>query len=68
MKLTSVNFETLVYYIADAETKVIVDASSIGLGATLSQKQKSGEFTPVVYASKTLNPTEQRYSKIERES
>ena len=48
MKLTSVNFETLVYYIADAETKVIVDASSIGLGATLSQKQKSGEFTPVV--------------------
>ena len=42
MKLTLVNFETMVYYLPDAETKVIVDASSIGLGATLSQKQKSG--------------------------
>ena len=40
----------------------IPDASPIGLGAVLSQKRKTGEFIPVVYASKALNPTEQRYS------
>ena len=41
-------------YIPDAETKVIVDASPIGFGAILSQSQKTGEFRPVVCASKAL--------------
>ena len=58
----------MAYYIPDAETKIIVDASPIGLGAILSQKQKIGEFRLVVYASKALNTTEQRYSQTERES
>ena len=58
----------MAYYIPDAETKLIVDASPIGLGAILSQKQTTGEFRPVAYASKALNPTEQRYSQTERES
>ena len=31
-------------------------------------KQTRGEFKPVVYASKALNPTEQRYSQTERDS
>ena len=68
MKLALVDFEKMAYYIPDAETKIIVDASPIGLGAILSQKQKIGEFRLVVYASKALNTTEQRYSQTERES
>ena len=47
LKLGLVNSEAMAYYIPDAETKVIVDASPIGLGAILSQKQKTGEFRPV---------------------
>ena len=68
LKLALVNSKTMAYYIPDTETKVIVDASPIGLGAILSQKQKTGEFRPVVYASKALNPAGQRYSQTERES
>ena len=58
----------MAYYIPNTETKVIVDVSPIGLGAISSQKKKTGEFRPAVYASKALNPTERRYSKTERES
>ena len=58
----------MTYYIPDAETKVTVDASPIGLGAILSQEQKTGEFRLVVYASNVLNTTERRYSQTERES
>ena len=68
LKLALVNSKTTAYYIPDTETKVIVVASPIRLGAVLSQKQKTGEFRTVVYASKALNPTEQRYSQTERES
>ena len=62
-----VSSETMAYYVPDAKTKVIVDASPIVLGA-IPQKQKTGEAPPVVYTSKALNPTEQRYPQTERES
>ena len=68
MKLALANSETMAYYVPDTATNVIVDASPIGIGAILSQKQKTGEFRPVLYASKALNPTEQRYSQAEREN
>ena len=63
MKLKSalVNSEPVAYYIPDAATNVMVDASPIVLGAILSQKKKTGEFRRVVYVSKVLNLTEQRY-------
>ena len=47
-------------YIPDAAIKVIADASPIGPVAILSQNQKTGVYA-VAYASKALNPTEQRY-------
>ena len=68
LKLALANSETMAYYIPNTETKVIVDVSPIGLGAISSQKKRTGEFRPAVYASKALNPTERRYSKTERES
>ena len=55
------------YYDSNAETRLIVEASPVGLGAILKQKHK-GNFRPVAYASGTLNVGERRYSKIEREA
>ena len=56
------------YYNQNAETNTIVDASPYGLGAILTQKQISGEFRPVAYASRTLTLVERRYSQTEREA
>ncbi len=67
LKESLTNADTMAYYQPHAETKVIVDASPVGLGAILSQKQQDGQFKPVAYASHALNPTEQRYSQTERE-
>lgn len=50
------------------ETTVSADASSFGLEAVLLQKQKSGELKPVVYVSRSMTPTEQRYAQIEKEA
>lgn len=58
----------LSYYDRDAQTQVIVDASPVGLGAVLVQKQKNGAFQPVAYASKALNDVERRYSQTEKEA
>ena len=58
----------MAYYNPSAETHLIVDASPCGLGAILNQKQSNGDFRPVAYASRTLTPTERRYSQTEREA
>ncbi|CAG2184423.1 unnamed protein product [Mytilus edulis] len=58
----------LAHYNSNAtQTHVIVDASPVGLGAILRQKQSDGNFRPVTFASRTLNDVEQRYSQTERE-
>ena len=43
-----------------------VDASGMGMGACLMQRQE-GEFKPIAYASRAFTPTEQRYATTERE-
>ena len=58
--------EILGYYDKDAETHVITDASPVGLGAVLAQKQQ-GEFRVIMYASRSLTEVERRYSQTERE-
>ena len=52
---------TLAYFDKSAPTKVITDASPVGLGAVLVQEQGS-VWTPVCYASRSLTECEQRYS------
>ena len=55
------------YYDIEAETQVIADASPVGLGAVLVQKQK-GEFRVICYASRSLSDVESRYSQTEKEA
>ena len=44
-----------------------VDASNRGLGAILSQKDQHGEEHPIAYASRKLQPREQKLSTTEKE-
>ena len=59
--------ETLGYYDKSAPTKVIADASPVGLGAVLVQEQ-DGEFRVISYASRSLSDTERPYSQTEKEA
>ena len=52
LKETLASGETLAYYDNDAKTRVIADASPIGLGAVLVQEQ-NGNWRPIYYASRS---------------
>ncbi|XP_048590584.1 uncharacterized protein LOC116613084 isoform X1 [Nematostella vectensis] len=57
------------YFTQGAQTRIITDASPVGLGAILEQRQPGdGQFRPVYYASRKLSKVEQRYSQFEREA
>jgi hypothetical protein len=44
------------------EYVIQTDASTIGLGAVLSQPDETGELRPVFFASRSLTPGERNYS------
>ena len=56
----------MAYFTTGAKTRVITDASPVGLGAILEQQQPDGTYRPVYYASRKLTKTEMRYSQFER--
>ena len=58
----------MAYYRLDADTRIVTDASPVGLGAVLQQKQEDGQYKPVYYASRKLRDAETRYSQFEREA
>ena len=58
---------TLAHFDPGAQTYVPTDASSHALGAVLSQSDGHTE-RPVAFASRTLSPTERKYSTSEREA
>ncbi len=53
VKKLLVSLKVMSYYI-DGETRLIVDASPVGLAAILTQKQQDGSYRPVSYVSKSL--------------
>ena len=55
---------TLTLHDPTAEVKISADASSFGLRAVLLQREGE-DWKPVAYASKSLKPTEGRYTQIE---
>ena len=60
--------ETLAYFDRNAEaTKLITDASPVGLGAMLTQVQE-GQERLIAYASRALTGVERRYSQTERDA
>ena len=59
--------ETLGYFDKNAQTKVIANASPVGLGVVLVQQQGE-ELRVISYASRSLSDTERRYSQAEKEA
>ena len=58
----------LTHYDPRQDIIVSADASSIGLGATISHKYADGSVRVVQHASRALTKTEQAYSQIDREA
>ena len=59
--------ETLAYFRTECRTRIVADASPVGLGAVLTQQH--GETWRVVsYASRSLTDVERRYSQTEKEA
>ena len=59
--------ETLAYFKVGCRTRIIADASPVGLGAVLTQQQ-GGMWRVVSYASRSLTDVERRYSQTEKEA
>ena len=59
--------KTLGYYDADDETQVIADASPVGIGAVLIQKDSRGPRI-IAYGNRTLTALERKYSQTEKEA
>ena len=59
--------ETLGYFDRNAKTKIITDASPVGLWAVLVQEHKVGNLV-ICYASRELSDVERRYLQTEKEA
>jgi len=57
----------LAHFDVNTPTIMTCDASSVAVGACLSQLHQ-GEKRPIAFASRTLTPAERRYSASEREA
>ena len=65
-RLTSDN--VLIFYDPALPLRIDCDASSYGLGAVLSHVDENNVDRPIEFISRTLTPTERRYSQIDREA
>ena len=57
----------LKYFSPKDPIKVTCDASKLGLGAVLQQKEE-GQWKPVAFASRSLTQSEQNYAQTEKET
>lgn len=60
--------KSLRHYDPDLPLILTCDASDVGIGAVLSNRDKSGIVKPVAFASKKLSSAEQKYSTIDKEA
>ena len=68
IKKLFVSRNILRHFNPDHETSIETDASSYGIGAVLLQRSSKYDYwSPVQFASRTLNSAERNYSQIERE-
>ena len=58
----------LAHYDPNLEIGISCDASNVGIGAVLFHRYPDGSERPIANASKTLSPTQRRYSQIQREA
>lgn len=68
LKNSLTDVDTLAYFNPAMKTRVIADASPVGLGAVLLQEHEKGVWKTVCYASKSLSDVERRYSQTEKEA
>lgn len=57
----------LAYYDLLKSVVLQADASDNAVGGALLQPNDDGKLQPAAFASSSMNPTEQRYSQIEKE-
>ena len=67
LKQSLVDASNLSYFDLNAETQVIADASPVGIGVVLVQKQNN-EYKVICYARRSLTAIERKYSQTEREA
>ena len=67
LKQSMAEAETLAYFDKNAPSKVIADASPVGLEAVLVQSQ-DGAWVLICYASRSLTECERRYSQTEKKA
>lgn len=58
----------LVHYNPNLPLCLAADASAYGVGAVISHICADGEEHPIAYASRTLTPSERKYSQLEKEA
>jgi hypothetical protein len=68
IKQMIVSADCLSHYSLTLPLVLVVDASPVGVGAVLNHVMSDGREAPVLYASKSLSPTQRRYSQTDREA
>ena len=68
IKKRLISAKVMAYWRPDVDTRLTTDASPVGLGAILEQRQsEGGEFKPLAYASRSLSDVERVYCQTERD-
>ncbi|KFD64390.1 hypothetical protein M514_09069 [Trichuris suis] len=58
---------SLAHYDSNRPLAISCDASSIGIGAVLEHINADGTYEPIYFASRVLQPSEQKYAQVDRE-